>query len=564
MSALPQPDDLRIGRAITAEEWKQLRKESLYGLPLELQEIPRSEILLGYQKRSIRERLTHEVTFIEKSRRTGLTWAFASDAVLVSAAEHAAGGMDTFYIGYNLEMAQEFIDVCGMWAKLFSKAAVESGEFLFDDYDPKTDETRQIKAYRIRFASGFEIVALPSRPRSLRGKQGYVIVDEAAFHDDLAELLKAAMALLIWGGMVVVISTHDGEANPFNQYVKDIRSGVYDYGLVRIDFDEALKDGLYQRICQRKGESWTAEGEAEWRDKIIAHYGAGADEELFCIPSEGSGVWILPAVVEANMKAEVKVLRWEMPSAFAAEPAPLRRSMAEAWIAANVVPLLDRLRPDLQSFFGQDFGRVADLTVIWPIQIGNSMHRHCPFVIEMRNIPFDEQEFVLWWLIRRLPRFVGGAMDAGGNGASLAERTAQRFGMGRIAQIKFSVDWYRLNMPPLKATLEAGGMDVPKDHETSNDFRLVRMIDGVARLPSTRTSAKGEGAADGKKRSRHGDAAIAGALAHFASVMPIVGYDYIPVTGERPTAGELGPRGFGADDDRRGRSLVPLLRGRML
>ena len=28
------------------------------------------------------------------------------------------------------------------------------------------------------------------RPRSLRGKQGYVIVDEAAFHDDLAELLR--------------------------------------------------------------------------------------------------------------------------------------------------------------------------------------------------------------------------------------------------------------------------------------------------------------------------------------------------------------------------------------
>lgn len=560
MSAMPQADDLAIGRAITKEEWQRLRKESLYGLPPELQELPRSEILLGYQKRSIRARLQNEVTFIEKSRRTGLTWAFASDAVLVSAAEHAAGGMDTFYIGYNLEMAQEFIDVCGMWAKLFAKAAVEAGEFVFEDYDAATGETRQIKAYRIRFASGYEIVALPSRPRSLRGKQGYVIVDEAAFHDDLAELLKAAMALLIWGGMVVVISTHDGEANTFNQYVKDIRAGVYDYGIVRIDFDEALREGLYQRICQRKGEPWTAEGEADWRAKIIAHYGEGADEELFCIPSEGSGAWLLPIVIETNMKAATRVLRWEMPSSFAGEPAAVRRSTAQAWLDALVAPQLAKILPDKPSFFGQDFGRVSDLSVIWPIQLTQGMHRHCPFVIELRNIPFDEQEFVLWWVLDRLPRFGGGAMDAGGNGASLAERTAQKYGMERIAQIKFTVDWYRDNMPRLKATLEAAGMDLPKDVDVSNDFRLVKMIDGIARVPRVRSSEKGEGAADGKKRKRHGDAAIAGALAHFASLMKIVKFDYEAV-GSRNAALAGGHPDDLDDDDAPGLGLR--MRGRV-
>ncbi|MCP4562003.1 MAG: hypothetical protein GY873_08710 [Bosea sp.] len=556
MSAAVQ-DEFKIGRAISAEEWKGLREQSLYGLPPELQELPRSEILLGYQKRSIKARLLHEVTFIEKSRRTGLTWAFAADAVLVSAAERSAAGMDTFYIGYNLEMAREFIDVCAMWAKLFAKAALDSGEFVFEDLDPATGETRQVKAFRIRFASGFEIVALPSRPRSLRGKQGYVIVDEAAFHDDLAELLKAAMALLIWGGMVVVISTHNGEANPFNQYVKDIRAGRYDYGLVRIDFDDALREGLFQRICQRKGEAWTAEGEADWRAKIIAHYGDGADEELFCIPSEGSGVWILPAVVEANMKPDAEVLRWEMPSAFAAQPAHLRRSAAEAWLKAVVEPHLHRILPDAPSFYGMDFGRIADATDIWPIQMAAGMHRHCPFVIELRNIPFDEQEFVLWWLIERLPRFGGGAMDAGGNGAAIAERTAQRYGMERIAQVKFSVDWYRENMPKLKATLEATGMDIPQDVEVGNDFRVIKMIDGVARVPKVRTTEKGEGAAEGKKRKRHGDAAIAAALAHFASLMPIVAYSYTPVT-----AAGLAGSGLGSPfADQSFGNLIPSLRG---
>jgi phage FluMu gp28-like protein len=44
--------------------------------------------------------------------------------------------------------------------------------------------------------------------------QGKVLIDEAAFHDDLDELLKAAMALTMWGSHVVVISTHDGAENP--------------------------------------------------------------------------------------------------------------------------------------------------------------------------------------------------------------------------------------------------------------------------------------------------------------------------------------------------------------
>ena len=129
--------------------------------------------------------------------------------------------------------------------------------------------------------------------------------------------------------------------------------------------------------------------------------------------------------------------------------------------------------------------------------------------------------------------------------------------MERIAQVKFSVEWYRENMPKLKATLEAAGMDIPNDVEVGNDFRVVRMIDGVARVPKARTTEKGEGAAEGKKRKRHGDAAIAAALAHFASIMPVVIYVYTPVTAAGLAGGGLGSpfadESFGA--------LIPSLRG---
>ncbi|MBN8998223.1 MAG: hypothetical protein J0H54_02240, partial [Rhizobiales bacterium] len=500
MSALPGSDDFKIGRAITREEWAELRREALVGVPPELQDRPLAEILLGYQKRALRECLLNSVTFVEKSRRIGLTWAFAAEAVMTAAAERTAGGMDCWYIGYNLEMAREFIDVCGMWAKLFAKAAVEVGEYVFEDLDPATGETRKIQAFRIAFGSGFEIVALPSSPRSLRGKQGLVLIDEAAFHDDLEELLKAAMALLIWGGRVVVISTHDGEMNAFNQRIQAIRAGRYRYGLVRIDFDEALHDGLYQRVCMRAGTTWSPEAEAEWREGVIADYGDAADEELFVIPAEGSGAWLLPAVIEKNMSGDVPVLRWEMPNSFAAEPAASRELAATSWCETMLAEIMEGLDPNLASFFGMDFARVADLSAIWPVQITRTLYRRTPFLVELRNIPFAQQEQVLFWVGDRLPRLAGGAIDAGGNGAALAEAAAQKWGMDRIAQVKFSVDWYRENMPKLKDTLEALGMALPKDADVLGDFRLIKMIDGVARVPAARTVAKCEAAVDGKKR----------------------------------------------------------------
>ena len=56
MSALPQDGDFKIGRAITREEWAELRRSSLYGLPPELEGAKLGDILLGYQKRSIAAR----------------------------------------------------------------------------------------------------------------------------------------------------------------------------------------------------------------------------------------------------------------------------------------------------------------------------------------------------------------------------------------------------------------------------------------------------------------------------------------------------------------------------
>lgn len=483
-------------------------------------------VFLRYQQELMAAVSAHAVTVVEKSRRTGYSWAAGAIAALTAGATRSAGGQDVLYMGYNLEMAREFIDYVADWARQLSPAAVEVAEFLFTD--PETPE-REIKAFRIEFASGHKVVALPSVPRALRGMQGLVIIDEAAFHDDLDELLKAAFALLIWGGRVLIISTHDGDANPFNVLVNDIRAARKPYHLLRCTFDDALADGLYQRICMVKGETWTAEGEQAWRDSIIAFYGSAADEELFCIPSSGSGTWLSAALIEARSASDIPVLRWECTKEFVLLPETQRRIEVLAWCIARLLPEMEKLDAGTPHCFGWDFGRYHDLTVLWPLAIEANLKRRTPFVLELRNVPSEEQEWILRYVIERLPRFRSGKMDAGGQGFTTAENTMKKFGPNRIEMVTFSEAWYREHMPPLKAAFEDDLVVVPRDREIVDDLRLVRLVRGIARVPDLRTGTKG--------KTRHGDGAIALALAYAASRSDVVPMEHQTTGKQRMASG---------------------------
>lgn len=479
-------------------------------------------VLLPYQQAWVADDSQLKVS--EKSRRTGLTWAEASDDVLIAAAAKAAGGQNCYYIGYNQDMAIEYVEACAMWARVFNRAAsaVEEGLWAEDGDD------KHIKTYTIRFPdSGHRIVALSSRPANLRGKQGVVIIDEAAFHEKLGELLKAALALLIWGGKVRVISTHNGDKNPFNELITDIRAGKRRGTVQRIDFKGAVAQGLYKRVCMRLGKDWSAEEEAQWVEGVYAFYGDAATEELDVVPSQGSGAWLSRALIEERMVADYPVLRLRMPDEFKHWQPQQREAEIRDWCDRTLRPLLDAIPPELRVSVGEDFGRVSDLSVIVPMVIGEDLVRRVPFIVELSNIPFEQQRQILFYICDRLARFHAGALDAGGNGAYLAEVAAQRYG-SRIHEIKFSETWYRENMPPLKAAFEDGEIYVPKDAHTLDDLRAVKMVSGVARLPK-QTGQQG----------RHGDSAIAIALAYWASRIDSVEIDFLS-TGARRTALESG------------------------
>lgn len=466
--------------------------------------------LLPYQQRWIAD--ASPLKIAEKSRRIGLTWAESADDVLIASAE---GGSNVFYISATQDMAIEYIEACGMWARHFDMAAGEIEEGIFVD-----DDGREIKTYKIDFPkSGKRIVALSSRPANLRGKQGVVVIDEAAFAPDLEGLLKAAMAMLMWGDKVRIISTHNGDDNPFNELIQEVRAGKRGGTVHRISFSSAVSDGLFRRVCLRKGVAWTQAAEDAWVAGVRKFYGDDSAEELDVIPAQGGGAFLPLALVEARMKPGVDIVRGKWPAEFSLVPEPTRAREVAEWCQEHLAPVLDELDKARVHGYGQDFARIGDLTVITVLEEGSDTVKRVRLVVELARCPYKQQEQILDYIVDRLPRFRFGAHDANGNGGQIAEHAADRYGHDRIEQVHLTEKFYMEQMPKLKAHLEDATLDnLPMDDQCRDDLRAIKKINGVPKIPKAKTQT-----GDGPKLQRHGDFAVSLFLADYAMHTDVAG-----------------------------------------
>lgn len=464
---------------------------------------PAPAVLLSYQQSWVADK--SDVALWEKSRRIGASYCDASDSVLTAGTE---GGMDALYIGYSEDMTREYIEDCAMWARAFSLAAAEAQEMLFVEEDEK-GEKNSIKAFRIDFASGYKILALSSRPRSIRGKQGKVTIDEAAFHDDLPGLMKAALAMLIWGGRVRVLSSHNGEDNHFNLTLKDCRAGKLPYSVHATNFTQALDAGLYERIKLVMGERLKEKSRAEWEAKVRSQYGEDAAEELDCIPRQGSGVYIPRTLVERAQIEGVPVITLKKPLEWMFSDKRLEET--DVWIRDVLKPVVDSM-PGLRTVLGQDFGRTGDLSYISALQDQGAGRWREALALELRRIPFDVQQKILFWLMDHVPLFHHIKLDARGNGQAHAEAALLRPGAGpsRVECVMASPTWYAENFPPYKAALEDKSVGIARGEDVIADHRRVILKNGYPTM-----DAGHDKGTDGEQR--HGDGVIARVLAWAAT-----------------------------------------------
>ena len=464
-------------------------------------------ILMKHQKEYLEDQ--SDLKLVRKGRRTGFTFAEALDSTIIAATAKSEGGDSTYYIGDTKDKGLEFIATCAGFARHVAKELLTVGEFMFDDVQPD-GTSKQIAAYRIKFASGNVIVALSSNPANIRGLQGRVVIDEAAFHKNVAAVIDACNALLIWGGVIRIISTHNGALNPFNELIKETEAGQYDYSIHTATFDDAVANGLYERVCLKRGWTPSVEDKEKWYRKVRRSYGTRVEamrEELDAIPREGDGVLLPLAWIEACSTDEYKVLRWEPPyPGFVDMPESARRGEMLNWLVTNVFPIIARYgNQSLEWFLGGDFAMRQDRSSYPFGYVGDDLRRHVPFLIELRNCPYDQQKQVLFWTVAQLEMigtFGSGVLDANGNGMVLAQESRQQFGAERIVELMPSDASLRESTPLFRAAFEDRTILIPADINTRNDLRQLQIIGGVARVPR---HVRTEGTDGGK---RHGDNAI--------------------------------------------------------
>lgn len=499
------------------------------GLPPELlrgSELPEDHdpladgILMLHQKEWLEDR--SDLKIAEKGRRTGITYAEALDDTIIAASARGEGGDNVFYIGDTKDKGREFIGYVAHFAKVVAKELVSIEDFLFED--EQTDgSTKYISAYRVRFASGFRVEALSSNPANIRGLQGIVVIDEAAYHRDVRAVIDAVNALLIWGGKIRVISTHGGVLNPFNELVREANAGKNGFRVHHIPFQDAVDNGLYRRVCLMRGWDYSAEAEDKWAAKIRRSYGARTAQmrqELDAVPMEAEGAALTRVQIEACMVDGIPVVRWRRPDEFKNAPGHVRTADALDFCKRELQPILDKLDPHRPHVFGVDFARKGDASVILPMEIGRDLVRRTCFILELRNIPFDQQREILYYVADRLPRLTGGALDATGNGAYLAEKAAQRYG-STVVEVMLSEKWYRAEMPPYIEAFSDGTILLPRDEDVLKDHQSLAYVNGIIKVPDDHRIDGSDGF------QRHGDTAIAGPLAYFASRAELEEFGYV-------------------------------------
>ncbi|WP_370103169.1 hypothetical protein [Bradyrhizobium yuanmingense] len=447
----------------------------------------------------------------EKGRRTGITFAEALDDTLLAAKSRTDGGMNVFYIGDTKDKGREFIGYVAHFARIVAGEQGAIEEFLFEDQ--KDDGSSSfISAFRVIFASGFRVEALSSRPENIRGLQGKVVVDEAAFHKDVRLVLDAVNALLIWGGKIVIISTHNGVLNAFNELILETKAGKIPYSLHLIPFRTAIENGLFRRVCLMRGKPYSKEAEVEWEAGIRAAYGvrtAAMAQELDCIPAESEGAALTRVQIESCMRDGIPIVRWVQPDSFKNLPEDRRKAEALRFCEEQLKPILDELDPKLRHVFGVDFARSGDGSEYLIDAIEDNLTRTCALLIELRNVPFDQQRDILFYVIDRLPRRGAGALDATGNGAYLAEAAALKY--PGIYEVKLSQQWYRLNATPYVEAFGDKTVVRPKHDDVLRDHQALAYVGGIIKVPDDHRFKGTDGF------PRHGDSAIAGMLSYFAS-----------------------------------------------
>lgn len=398
----------------------------------------KNTLLLPYQAKWVKDR--SRIKAAEKSRQIGWTWATAYG--LTSRKSLVDARLDAWITSRDDIQARLFLEDCKGFAGLLDTAAQDLGERVIDD--------KGHSAYVLAMANSLRLHSMSSNPDAQAGKRGDRVLDEFGLHPDPRKLYSIAYPGITWGGMLEFFSTHRGSANFFNQIIREIREkgNPKKISLHRVTLEDALADGFLFKLQSKLPEDDERQemDEADYYSYIRA---GCADEESFlqefmCVPADDASAFLSYDEIAACEYRESEA--WEL---------------APKEITGEV-------------YIGLDVGRVNDLTVIWVLEKQGTLF-HTRRVIEMKGMPFSEQEAVLHeMMVEVAPVFRRLCIDSTGLGMQFAERAVERYGKYRVEPVRFTAGTKEELAYPVRAAFEDKRIRIPERKEIRADLRSIK------------------------------------------------------------------------------------------
>jgi phage FluMu gp28-like protein len=151
-------------------------------------------------------------------------------------------------------------------------------------------------------------------------------------------------------------------------------------------------------------KNWTVreEAEREWEAKIRGAYGtrlAQMRQELDAIAADAQGAALSRTIIE-QAPCRCAGVRHFLPDTFKTAPKPLRDAMTREWLKTHVEPHLKALDPRRRHDLAWTL-RAAATFRSDRAGMGQDLVRQWKLVIEMRNVPFETQRDILFFVGER-------------------------------------------------------------------------------------------------------------------------------------------------------------------
>jgi len=240
----------------------------------------------------------------EKSFRIGATHADAF-ANVRKRLRHAK--RDYLFATKDWPSALEYMGACRQFCDLYrvGKSIVSHGVEevrvpVFNAEGRDTGFTEEVKVGQIRFDNGSRILAFTSNPNAMLVYGGDVGLDEFPRHQRAEELYQIAQARVTWGYDLAMWGSHRGNDTLFYQIALDARRGKGGFSHHFTTIEEAVRQGLVEKINETRGTTFTREqfiADCRQRARDEATY----QEAYMCNPKGGTACIVPWSQIELCM-----------------------------------------------------------------------------------------------------------------------------------------------------------------------------------------------------------------------------------------------------------------------